>query len=223
EWKQTQRLADRHILAIQKKGGSPFDGEYDLALLGDFQVENAAVSIAATAGLAESGHEWATPDAIRYALGNVSWPGRMEILKADIPLVVDCAHNPYSVEKLIESLKSWFPDKKWILIFGASNDKDIDGMLRALLPISEHIIVTRSYHPRAAVPYDLADKCADMGQGAAISLDPEQALELAFKQLQPDMGIIATGSIFVVADIRDAWGNKENLNIPQGDWVDEPW
>ena len=222
-WGVGQRFVSSQTLVVKRNDGSPFDGEYELALLGNFQVENAAVAVAATAVLAEQGHAWATPVTIRDALKNVSWPGRMEILNQNIPLVVDCAHNPYSAEKLAESLTSWFPDKRWVTIFGASSDKDIDGMLRALLPITEHIIVTRSYHPRAAVPYDLADKCADEGLGAEIALDPLHALEQAFVHLAPDIGIIATGSIFLVADVRDAWGKKENLNLPQGDWVDEPW
>ena len=141
----------------------------------------------------------------------------------NLPLVVDCAHNPYSAEKLVESLKIWFPGKRWVLIYGASKDKDIDGMLRALLPVSENIIVTRSYHPRAATPYELADKCAGLGQGAEIAVDPQHALEQAFAHINQDTGILATGSIFLVADVRESWGKQVALDIPMGDWVDEPW
>ena len=143
QWKEGQRLQDKQTLTIKRLGGSAFDGEYEVALLGNFQVENAAVAVASTAVLAEQGLEWATPQTIAAALQNVSWPGRMEILNKNLPLIVDCAHNPYSVEKLVESMKIWFPGKRWVLIYGASKDKDIDGMLRALLPVSENIIVTR--------------------------------------------------------------------------------
>jgi folylpolyglutamate synthase/dihydropteroate synthase len=146
----------------------------------------------------------------------------MEILNQQPLLVVDCAHNPYSVEKLAESLKTWFPDTKWITIFGASSDKDIEGMLRTLLPMSEHIIVTRSYHPRAAAPYTLADQCAGLGKGAEIALDPPHALEQAQHHLAPGCGILATGSIFIVADIREIWGKQRNLSLPEGDWEDKP-
>jgi dihydrofolate synthase/folylpolyglutamate synthase len=222
-WDVGQRLSFKQTLKIECSEPSVYDGEYALALLGDFQLENAAVAIAATAVLAEQGHDWATPQNIRDALENVSWPGRMEILNKNIPMVVDCAHNPYSAEKLAESMKTWFPDKRWILIFGASNDKDIVGMLRALLPISEQVIATRSYHPRAAAPYALADMCADLGPGAEIAIDPQTALEQACVHLTPDLGILATGSNFLVADIREAWAKQENLDIPMGDWVDEPW
>jgi dihydrofolate synthase/folylpolyglutamate synthase len=157
----------------------------------------------------------------------------LEVLHREPPLVVDCAHNPYSAQKLVESLQAWFPDTRWVLIYGASTDKDIDGMLRALLPFSAHVIVTRSYHPRAATPYALADTCADLGPGAEIAINPEHALEQACHHLEPDMGILATGSIFLVADVREVWGKPDGcrkmlraqaeLDLPQGDWVDEPW
>jgi dihydrofolate synthase/folylpolyglutamate synthase len=219
-----QRFPGGQTLTIQGPASqAAFDGTYLLALLGDFQQENAAVAIAATACLHEHGHPWATPQAIHEALQTVTWPGRMEVLNQRPPLVVDCAHNPYSVEKLAESLKTWFPDTQWITIFGASSDKDIDGMLRTLLPMSKHIIVTRSYHPRAAAPYALADQCASLGKGAEIALDPQHALEQAQRHLEPGYGILATGSIFIVADIREIWGKQRNLSLPKGDWEDEPW
>jgi folylpolyglutamate synthase/dihydropteroate synthase len=96
-------------------------------------------------------------------------------------------------------------------------------MLQVLLPFSEHVIVTRSYHPRAATPYELADLCADLGKGAEIAVNPARAMEEAGRRLGPGKGLIATGSIFLVADVREAWAHKAKLHLPFGDWVDEPW
>jgi folylpolyglutamate synthase/dihydropteroate synthase len=69
----------------------------------------------------------------------------------------------------------------------------------------------------------LADKCAELGQGAEIAVNPQRALEQACHHLKPGMGIVATGSIFLVADVREAWAKDRPLNLPQGDWEDEPW
>ena len=223
-WEPGERHFSGQTITVQRTDSpSVFDGTYDVALLGDFQQENACVAVAATAILHQTGHEWATPAALRAGLAEVTWPGRLEVLHQEPRLVVDCAHNPYSAEKLAESLRTWFPDTKWVLIYGASSDKDIEGMLNALMPISEHIIVTRSYHPRAAAPAKLADLCADLGQGAEIAVNPRRALEQAGRHLRPNWGILATGSIFLVADVREAWGKRANLRLPQGDWDDEPW
>jgi len=223
-WVAESRSVDGQAVSIrQTSGASPFTGRYQVSLLGDFQQENAAVAVATAAVLAQRGHLWATPEAIRHSLASVRWPGRMEVLNREPLLVIDCAHNPYSAQTLVASLKKWFPDTSWILIYGASNDKDIRGMLKALLPLSQHVIVTRSYHPRAAAPYTLADLCAELGHGAEIAVSARRALEQAWHHLTPGRGIIATGSIFLAADIREAWGQHADLDLPLGDWVDEPW
>ena len=223
-WEPGERhLSGQTITVHRTDSPSAFDGTYDVALLGDFQQENACVAVAATAVLHQAGHDWATPAALRAGIAEITWPGRLEILHRQPRLVVDCAHNPYSAEKLAESLRTWFPNTKWVLIYGASNDKDITGMLNALLPLSAHIIVTRSYHPRAAAPAELADLCADLGHGAEIAVNPRRALEQADRHLRPNWGILVTGSIFVVADVREAWSKRANLRLPLGDWIDEPW
>ncbi len=224
-WEIEARKLQSQIVTIRHQPDpSPFDGSYEVGLIGNFQQENATLAVAAAATLNQTGHVWTTPETIRQGLQHASWAGRLEVLRGHPPVVVDSAHNPYSASALVDSLKTWFPDTRWLLIYGASNDKDIEGMLEALLPHSEHVIVTRSYHPRAAAPYDLADLCAEIGHGAEIAVDPEKALEQACAQLKPGMGIIATGSIFLVADIREAWSSVNgDLTLPQGDWVDEPW
>ncbi len=205
------------------ESAADLSGEYWLPLLGHFQQENAAVAIAAAAQWREQGQSWITRAVLRSGLAQTTWPGRMEILSRDPLLVVDCAHNPYSAHVLMDALRTWFPDTRWILILGTSMDKDIKGIMRELLPHVEHVIVTRSYHPRATAPYTLADLCAELGKGAEIAVNAGRALEQAQARLQPGWGIIATGSIFLVADVRDTWAQTHPLPLPQGDWVDEPW
>lgn len=200
-----------------------FDGDYELPLIGSFQRENATTAVAAAAVARESGLPQFTLKAVRQGLAQTVWPGRMEVLHRDPLLVVDCAHNAYSAQRLVESLEEWFPGKRWILIYGASSDKDLTGMLRALLPITERAIVTRSYHPRAVAPYQLADLCADLGRGAEIAVSPQRALEQACTRTHADVGILATGSVFLVADIRTAYARSAPLNLPESDWDDEPW
>ncbi len=224
-WEAGERKLQSQIVDIQHRPDpSPFDGSYEVGLIGNFQQENATVAVAAAATLSQSGHPWASPETINQGLREASWPGRLEVLSGNPPVVVDSAHNPYSAKALVDSLETWFPGTRWLLIYGASNDKDIQGMLEALLPHSEYVIVTRSYHPRAAAPYNLADLCAEIGHGAEIAVDPTKAFAQACAHLERGMGIIATGSIFLVADIREAWSNENgDIALPKGDWVDEPW
>ncbi|HDQ35009.1 MAG TPA: bifunctional folylpolyglutamate synthase/dihydrofolate synthase [Chloroflexi bacterium] len=222
-WETLSRSAEGQRVRLEATFDSPLSGSYDLPMLGDFQRENAATALATLEVLRARGQRWVTPESVRDGLAQSSWPGRMELLSQSPPLLVDCAHNPYSAQMLMESLRVWFPDTRWVLLFGASSDKDIRGMLQALLPFMEHIIVTRSYHPRAATPYQLADLCADLGQGAEIAINPERALQQACTGMRPGLGILATGSIFLAAEIREIWGKEKHLDLPQGDWEDEPW
>jgi dihydrofolate synthase/folylpolyglutamate synthase len=223
-WEALQHDLDRQTLAVRRaQPPAAFDGVYTLSLLGDFQQENAAVAIATAAVLYENGHTWATPAAVHAGLAQTQWPGRMEILQREPPVIIDCAHNPYSAETLAHTLKTWFPDTRWLLVFGASNDKDVPRVLEPLLPLAERVWVSHSHHPRSAAPENIAAQCAAMGKEADIVMEPAHALEAALAHLEPGLGIIVTGSIFLVADVRAAWAQQNGLSLPLGDWDDEPW
>lgn len=195
---------------------SSFEGEYWLPLLGRHQLENAAAAIATLHVLRDRG--FAIPiDAVHEGLARVQWPGRLEVLATDPLVVVDCAHNPYSVQALRQALAEWFPGRMWTVVFGASVDKDIPGMLKALLPISEHLLVTRSDHPRAAAPIRLADIAAEVGGGAEVSVNVRRAIERALEINGPSTGVLVTGSIFAVADAREAWAQLSGDPVSEGE------
>lgn len=223
-WEPQQHTADGQTLTIRRTTDvSHFDGTYGIPLIGDFQQENATVAIATAAALHDAGHTWANPDTAHTGLRQTQWPGRMEVLQRDPLVILDCAHNPYSIETLIHSLDKWFPQTRWILVYGASADKNIGGMLEALLPACEHVVVTGSHHPRAVALPVLVEMCADLGKVAEVAASPDRALEQAYRHMKPGLGILATGSVYLVADVREAWASEHDLVIPLGDWVDQPW
>jgi dihydrofolate synthase/folylpolyglutamate synthase len=197
-------------------GGSELDGEYWMPLLGRHQLENGTSGIAALDVLRQRGFH-VPVEAVRAGLRDVHWPGRLEILSREPSLVVDCAHNPYSAQVLRRALEEWFPGQRWVLIFGASADKDIAGMLKALLPISEYTIVTRSDHPRAAAPIELADVVASVGGGAEVSVNMRKSLRRGLTVMDPGSGLLVTGSIFLVADAREEWARYTGAPLPDND------
>jgi dihydrofolate synthase/folylpolyglutamate synthase len=196
--------------------GSKLDGEYWIPLLGRHQLENVACAIATIDILAQRGFK-VPVEAVREGLRTVNWPGRMEILSREPLVVVDCAHNPYAARVLRKALDEWFPDRRWVLVYGASVDKDISGVLTTLLPISDYVIVTRSDHPRAAAPAKLADIVASVGGGAEISVNPAKALQRALELIGPDTGLLVTGSIFLAADVREEWARHMGIPLPDID------
>ncbi len=197
-------------------GASLFDGTYRIPLLGRHQLENAVSALAALDLLRQRGFDLSA-ETVREGMAQVKWPGRMEVLCQDPPFVVDCAHNPYSTQVLRQALTDWFPGRQWVLIFGASADKDIAGMLESLLPISEYVIVTRSDHPRSASPIELADIVASVGGGAEVCVSVAKAIRRGLTMMDPGSGLLATGSIFLVADAVEEWARRNGLQLPDDD------
>ena len=183
-----------------------------IPLLGAHQVENAAVAYAAlqvakTQGLPLS------QQAIQQGFAAASWPGRFEILSRRPPLVIDSAHNRDSAQKLRQALDDYFPGWPVVLLFGASEDKDIAGMFDILLPRVQQVIVTRSFHPRAIDPARLVEWVQGYGRPVQVIDAVEAALPQALHLAGDSALVLATGSIFVAAAVRDSWYN--GLASPQ--------
>ena len=197
-------------------GGSELDGEYWIPLLGRHQLENATNAIAALDIMHQRGFHIPI-EAVHEGLRSVCWPGRMEILSREPLVIVDGAHNPYSAQVLRRALEEWFPDRRWMLVFGASADKDTAGMLKVLLPISEYTIVTRSDHPRAASPVELADVVAAVGGGAEVSVNVRKSLRRGLALMDPASGLLVTGSTHLVADVHEEWARYTGVPLPDND------
>jgi dihydrofolate synthase/folylpolyglutamate synthase len=175
-----------------------------LPLLGQHQLINAATTIAIAMVLRELGID--IPDAaIVKAFERVQWQGRFEILAREPYVVVDGAHNPESAQRLVETLREYLPSADIHLIFGASNDKDIDGMFRQLLPHVSSLVLTRSHNPRAANPTLLAGLAQRYNVETSIAPDLRAALEEARTRATEKDVVCVTGSLFVVAEARQAF------------------
>ncbi len=175
----------------------------EIPLLGAHQVENAAVAYAALMALRDSELPIAA-DAIHDGLRAVQWPGRFEVLRTRPAVVVDGAHNRDSARKLRTALDDYFPGRRVTLLFGASADKDVTGMLAELLPRAARVILTQAVHPRALEPGELALMCGGFG-GPVEQISPvARAYEIALRSAKPDDVILATGSLFVVAETQAA-------------------
>jgi dihydrofolate synthase / folylpolyglutamate synthase len=178
--------------------------EYDLKipLLGEHQVENAACAAAAAEILAGA-EKKITKSAMVRGLQKVDWPGRLQVLRKKPWLVIDGAHNVYSMQKLGEALRKYFKYDRLILILGFSADKDVPGMLDEAVKITKDIIVAASTSPRSAKPAALVEEFARRGVKARAAESVPGALKLALADAKPNDLICATGSIFLVAEVME--------------------
>jgi dihydrofolate synthase/folylpolyglutamate synthase len=191
-----------------KRNGKPV--KLEIPLLGGHQVENAATAYATLEAAEERGLAVRQGD-IRKGFAAVDWPGRFEVLRVEPPLVIDSAHNRDSALRLRQTLETYFPDRKVVLIFGASEDKDIAGMLAELSPVTKRIIFTRSYHPRAIEPDKILELVAAYGIPAQVAHTVEQALAEALRLAGKEDLVLATGSLFLAAGVRHSWYNPGEI------------
>jgi dihydrofolate synthase/folylpolyglutamate synthase len=91
------------------------------------------------------------------------------------------------------------------LIFGASSDKDIEGMFIELAPRVSRVIVTQAVHPRAAEPAEVAALAHSHGLKTETVIPVKAALERALAVARPNEVILSAGSLFVSGEILEAW------------------
>lgn len=186
--------------------------DLEIPLLGNFQIENAMTAYAVLRELNQQGVS-VSAQAIQQGFHEVDWPGRFELLRRDLPVIVDSAHNPASCRHLIRTIDDYFPDKPVVLIFGISEDKQLDGMLQELLPRVDQVITTQSEHPRAMDADQLAEVIQPWGKPVESIPAGREALSRGLQLAARKQALLLiTGSIFVAATIRIAW-----LNEPEKD------
>ena len=116
-------------------------------LLGDYQLENIATAVAAIDVLRDRGFD-VPDDAIVSGVQDVSWPGRFQVFERDgRTLVVDGAHNPYSMRRLLQSLRRLVSVDNVVLVFSALGGHSAEGMLEELSSLSPRVIAVQSRHP----------------------------------------------------------------------------
>ncbi|GAB4558016.1 MAG: folylpolyglutamate synthase/dihydrofolate synthase family protein [Anaerolineae bacterium] len=194
----------------------------EIPFLGGHQLANATVAIAVLAELQRRGVAIPEP-ALRDGLRSAVWPGRLEVLRSAPWIVVDSAHNVDSATKLALALRENFDYRRLCLVFGASQDKDIRGMLQVFLPLADLRIVSRSVHPRAADPWELAAVADEVMPGVPLSVTGamEEAMTEALAWARPDDLVLVTGSIFAVAAARAVLAEQGIIALPADDWAYE--
>jgi len=180
---------------------------YDLyiPLVGEYQMENAANAVAAVEILTEK-HAAIPVEAIKDGLAEVNWPGRLQVLREKPWVVVDGAHNAYSIEQLGKALKTYFKPGAIKLILGFGNDKDIHGMIREAVKYADDVFLVASKHPKAVKGEALAAEFVKLGLVPRVAGSVKDALTMAVAEAEPNDIICAAGSIFVIAEVLEGMG-----------------
>jgi dihydrofolate synthase / folylpolyglutamate synthase len=144
------------------------------------------------------------PAAVAAAAAEVRVPGRLQVLATAPLTLLDGAHNPDAMRALVESLKPPFLERHDRLVATVSilDDKDAAGMLGVLLPACDAVVLTSSQNPRALPPGTLQSLTTQLGgPPSEIVPDPGRALARARELAGPGGVVIATGSLYLIADL----------------------
>jgi dihydrofolate synthase/folylpolyglutamate synthase len=163
-----------------------------------YQAQNFAVAAAAAgAYLGEL-----DPALVAEVAARVQVPGRMQVVAERPRTIYDGAHNPSGVEALVAALEGAVGERPLIAVVSILDDKDAAGMLRALLGKTAGAVFTSSRNPRALSPATLASLAEQLGgPPSEIVSDPRRAVARAQELAGPDGAVLATGSIYLVADL----------------------
>ncbi|MBW7957191.1 MAG: bifunctional folylpolyglutamate synthase/dihydrofolate synthase [Deltaproteobacteria bacterium] len=170
-----------------------------LGLLGPHQVRNAACALAAIEVLKGKGFEIPVK-ALREGLKNAAWPGRFEVISRKPFVVLDGAHNSAGARTLalaLEGLK-----KKPVLVLGVMADKDIDGILKEILPSCRTVIAASPKNERSESALALSERVKRFGKEAVIRESVRDALKEALLRAGPQGAVCVTGSLFTVGEAR---------------------
>ena len=196
-------------------------GEYDnifLPLYGAHQAHNAAVALAAVEAFFGIGAEQARSldvEAVRKAFLSVLSPGRLEVVRSSPTVVLDAAHNPAGALAAAEGVSEAFSFSRLIGVVGASDGKDVRGLLEAFEPIFAEIVVTQNSSPRAMDADALAAVAVEVFGHERVQVEPrlDDALEAAITLAEEEAeyagaGVLVTGSVITVGEARLLLGRR---------------
>jgi len=206
--------------------GSHFDiigklGKYEdchTVMPGDFQIENATAAVGVVESLVDrqqttdneqrktNNEKRDLAASVKIGIEKAFLPGRLEVISTRPLFVIDGAHNAASAGRLKDSVEQIFKYDKLILLLGLSRDKDIEGVCRELAPLADEVILTRASVTRAMDPFVI--KGYMRGKNAVVANNVKEALGLAFGLSGKNDMILATGSFYLIGEIRSLLRNS---------------
>ncbi|MFO1518465.1 MAG: folylpolyglutamate synthase/dihydrofolate synthase family protein [bacterium] len=211
----TKEEAKKVIRALSGEKKSPFheapasrlhsDGTFDVpgfsrlrtGLTGVHQAANAATAMQALRVLGEVLPSLSLRESeMRRGLEKVRWPGRMEWVSEDPPVLFDGAHNPSGIRALVDSLiQGPGPSLHWKVLFSCAKEKDAEEMLAILRELSASITVCRMKSARSADP----SRLKGVSRSGLSGVETYRSLRDGLKGGE---ALLVTGSLYFIGEIK---------------------
>jgi dihydrofolate synthase/folylpolyglutamate synthase len=181
---------------------------------GRFQIHNALTAATSSVLLAGRGFS-ITDQAIARGISAARWPGRLERLSDHPVLYLDGTHNASGARELATFWRENFPSRRVILVYGAVRDKPVDEIAGILFPAAEALIFTQPRQSRAISAAALEEMTGHFAKHSFAIPNPFEALEAALEMASPEDVIFATGSLYLVGELRSYWFERVNSHADQ--------
>lgn len=195
------------LLSLQGLSGT-YDDVF-LPLFGEHQSRNAAVALAATEAFIGGGALALDTEAVREGFANVTSPGRLEIVRRGPTVIIDAAHNPAGAASLADALSEAFAFTHLVGVVAVLADKDAIGILQALEPVLDQIVVTQSDSPRRLAVDELAALAVEIfgEERVTVTRSLSDGLDAGVRLAEEAdtyaaSGVIVTGSVVTAGQAR---------------------
>ena len=174
--------------------------ELKLPLLGEHQLDNAAVVLTAVEVLRAKG--WAITEAnIREGLRDVVWHGRFEIVSRDPLFIVDGGHNPQCIEALVKSVKTYLSGREITVLTGVLADKDFHCMYKDAAEFAKEFVTVTPGNPRALPADKLAEYLKGFGKPVTACMSVADGVRLAVEHTKKDGVVLCYGSLYMLGEV----------------------
>ena len=204
----------------QQVGIQSLGARYDdvfIPLHGTHQAQNAACAVAAVESFL--GGKALPADVVVAAFGEVTSPGRLEVVRRSPTVLLDAAHNPHGVEASVAAIQENFDFAPLIGVVAVMNDKDVERILELLDPVLAQIVCTQNSTPRSMRASELADVADGIFGSDRVIVAPrlddalERAIALAetaegYEEALGSGGVLVTGSVVTVGEARVLLGGE---------------
>ena len=194
---QNVKETDRSVTFDVKVGGETIKG-LTVSLPGKHQSENACAALGAVCALRKKGYQIPL-EAIRRAMADVSWPGRLERFGR---VILDGAHNDPGVRALCLYADKWLDKRNTVLLSGMMADKETEKMTQRLASRARCCVTTTPSVPRAMPAAELAQAFGKQGLKTYAVDEPEKALQKARELAGPEGTMLCAGSLYLIGELR---------------------
>ncbi|SCI20227.1 MULTISPECIES: bifunctional folylpolyglutamate synthase/dihydrofolate synthase [unclassified Romboutsia] len=185
--------------------------DIEIKLIGDHQINNSIVALNVIKYLRDNKDVKVSNESIRKGLLTTKWPGRIEKIKENPMFIIDGAHNEDGAKSLSKALDKNFPNKKLTMLIGMLADKDIDSVLKILMPKFDKVVTTTPDNDRAINSEELKNKISKYVDNVISIENIDDAVNYTLNNSKEDDVIISAGSLYMIGAVRTLVKEKELL------------